>query len=297
MKKAVRLLYLVLIAAIFLCFLAVGAQATELKTGVGYVDASGLRLRASTSTDSEVLSTASYGDTVVVIRQVDDWYLVDYNLDVGYMAAEYVQFKAVENAELGNGQANSTVNIRSKPSSDGSLVLSLAEGEKANIIGINNGWYKVTYGSEVGYVRSDLLTLTEVPHGNSSGGGSVSSVSSQLISYAQNYLGTRYVWGGTTPSGFDCSGFTRYVYAAFGYSLNRTAANQLGNGTSVSKSSLAVGDLVFFANTYSSSAAATHVGIYVGNGQFIHAASGGVKITNLSDSFYASRYVGARRIL
>lgn len=108
------------------------------------------------------------------------------------------------------------------------------------------------------------------------------------------YLGTPYVWGGTTPSGFDCSGFTRYVYKQLGYTLSRTAGQQLGNGYAVS--SLQPGDLVFFDNTYATSAAASHVGIYIGNNQFVHAASGGVKVTSLSDSYYASRYIGARRI-
>ena len=115
-----------------------------------------------------------------------------------------------------------------------------------------------------------------------------------MVDLAKQYLGTPYVWGGTTTSGFDCSGYTKYVYAQLGYTLNRTAAQQLSNGSAVTN--LQVGDLVFFNNTYSSSLAATHVGIYTGDNQFIHAAAGGVKITDLSDSFYASRYVGARRI-
>ena len=97
------------------------------------------------------------------------------------------------------------------------------------------------------------------------------------------------------PSGFDCSGYHKVCLCKqLGYTLNRTAAQQLSNGSAVTN--LQVGDLVFFNNTYSSSLAATHVGIYTGDNQFIHAAAGGVKITDLSDSFYASRYVGARRI-
>ena len=94
--------------------------------------------------------------------------------------------------------------------------------------------------------------------------------------------------------GLDCSGFTQYLCKQLGYTIKRTAAQQLSNGSAVTN--LQVGDLVFFNNTYSSSLAATHVGIYTGDNQFIHAAAGGVKITDLSDSFYASRYVGARRI-
>lgn len=97
------------------------------------------------------------------------------------------------------------------------------------------------------------------------------------------------------PSGFDCSGFTQYVFRQCGYSINRTADAQYSNGSYVSYDSLQAGDLVFFANTYSASGI-THVGIYIGGGEFIHAANGGVKISSLSESYYSSRYYGARRI-
>ena len=122
-----------------------------------------------------------------------------------------------------------------------------------------------------------------------------SGSSSSIVSVAQNYLGVPYVWGGTSPSGFDCSGFTQYVFRQCGYSINRTADAQYSNGSYVSYDSLQAGDLVFFANTYSASGI-THVGIYIGGGQFIHAANGGVKISSLSESYYSSRYYGARRI-
>lgn len=295
MKQASRVLRLALTLVFLIAALTVVASATELKLGVGIVESSGLRLRAKPNTDAEVLSTASYGDTVVVIRDTGNgWFLVDYNLDIGYMSKDYLTFKAAENVELGDGEANTAVvNLRSSPSADGELLAQMTEGQKARIIGINSTFYKVIFNDTTGYVRSDLLALTEAPLYNSTG---ASSIGSQMVSYAYNYLGVSYVWGGTTPSGFDCSGFTKYVCNAFGYKINRTAADQLGNGSSVSKSELKPGDLVFFANTYASSAAATHVGIYVGNNQFIHAASGGVKVTSLSDSYYACRYVGARRI-
>ncbi len=293
MKRSLRIAFLLCLVILLFGALSICASATELKTGIGIVDGSGLRLRAKPNTDAEIISTAAQGDTVVIIRQVDDWYLVDYNLDIGYMSADYIIFKERENVELGYGKVNTaSVNMRSTPSTDGDLVVQLAQGEKAYIIGFNCGWYKVQYNGLTGYIRSDLMELTEPPIANSN--GSYVSAAEQLVSYAMNYLGTPYVWGGTSPSGFDCSGFTKYCYNAFDVNLNRTAAQQLGNGTKVDQ--LAVGDLVFFGNTYASSAAATHVGIYIGNNQFIHSANGGVKITSLSDSYYASRYVGARRI-
>ena len=123
----------------------------------------------------------------------------------------------------------------------------------------------------------------------------VQTIGEQIVNYAYNFLGTPYVWGGTSTNGFDCSGFTQYVFKQMGYSIKRTAAQQLTCGYEVSN--LQLGDLVFFENTYTTGADASHVGIYVGNNEFIHAASGGVKVTSLSDDYYAARYVGARRVI
>ena len=289
MKKLIRTLTLTIgVCLALLC----SVQAIELKTGIGIVETNGLRLRAKPSTEADILDNASYGDNVVIIRESGDFYLVDYNLQIGYMSKQYVTFKERENIELGYGNVvDASVNMRAKPDPSSDLLAVLNAGNKAYIIGLNCGWYKVQYNGLTGYIRSDLLELTEKPKTNT--GGAVSA-GQQLVDLAKQYLGTPYVWGGTTTSGFDCSGYTKYVYAQLGYTLNRTAAQQLSNGVSVT--SLQVGELVFFNNTYSSSLAATHVGIYIGDNQFIHAAAGGVKITDLSDSFYASRYVGARRI-
>lgn len=274
--------------------ISISASATELKTGIGVVETS-LRLRESASTNSDTISIASPGDNVVIIREVDGWYLVDYNLDIGYMSSDYITFKERENVELGDGRINtSTVNLRSQPSTSSEMLCQMSYGDEAYIIGFNCGWYKVQYEGLTGYVRSDLMELTEQPVYNSSA-SSVSNVGQQIADLGLQYIGTPYVWGGTTTSGFDCSGFTQYVFRQMGYSLNRTAAQQLNNGYAVTD--LQPGDLVFFNNTYSTSAAASHVGIYIGNNQFVHSASGGVKVTSLSDSYYASRYIGARRIV
>jgi peptidoglycan DL-endopeptidase CwlO len=112
-----------------------------------------------------------------------------------------------------------------------------------------------------------------------------------VVGIAMQYLGVPYVWGGASPSGFDCSGFSMYVYAKMGVSLPHHAASQYGMGTSVSRDQLEAGDLVFFNGL-------GHMGIYIGGGQFIHAPHSGdvVKISSLSDSWYASTWVGARRL-
>ena len=120
----------------------------------------------------------------------------------------------------------------------------------------------------------------------------------EIVEYAKQYLGYRYVPGGGTPStGFDCSGFTSYVYKHFGISLSRTSKDQAKNGTAVEKNNLQLGDILIFNNT--ANTAIGHVGIYIGDNNFIHASnpSEGVKITSLSSSYYKSRYVGARRVI
>lgn len=116
----------------------------------------------------------------------------------------------------------------------------------------------------------------------------------QLTATASNYIGTPYRYGGTTASGFDCSGFTQKVFAELGISLSRTTSSQYAQGTAVSKSNLQVGDLVFF-NT--SGSGVSHVGIYVGNNSFTHASSSkGVTTSKLSESYWSTRYIGARQI-
>ena len=288
--KHLRIGTKLLFTALLLFILAAAASAIELKTGIGTVTAGGLRLRATASTDGEILANADLYDKVVIIREVNGWYLVDYNLQIGYMSADYLEFDPVKNIELGYGRASEcSVNLRASPSPDGELIRAIPLGEKAYIIGFNNCWYKVQYDGSVGYIRSDLLELTEKPVGN--GGGSLGA---NVVAFAKEYLGTPYVWGGTKPSGFDCSGFTRYVANNFGVYIGRTADDQLDYGYAVD--SLSPGDLVFFERTYGSGARATHVGIYAGDGYFVHAANGGVKVTALSDDYYASRYIGARRI-
>src|SRR5436190_14416120 len=115
------------------------------------------------------------------------------------------------------------------------------------------------------------------------------SFGSRLVGFAEHFVGTRYAWGGTSPSGFDCSGLVQFVYAHFGIPLPRTTYGQFGRGRRVGRWGLRPGDLVFFEGV-------GHVGMYIGNGRFIHAPHTGtrVRIQTLA-GWYGSEFVGARR--
>ena len=319
-------LLLLLAVAFSLALPAFAADNGGIKSGVGYVDTSSLRLRSAPNTSSSTLAYANKNEVVVILEQSGNWYKVLYNLKEGYMSANYLRTSTVKNVELGYGKVNYTsVNMRSGPGTSHSILGKSSKGDLAYIIGINKQWYKVIWNDTICYIRSDYLTLTEAPYENKASAKSPlffrdgkstgtavsvaalknsanymqstsSPTSNAIISTAKKYIGVPYLWGGTTPSGFDCSGFVQYVFKAHGISLNRTCETQYKHGTYVSKSNLQPGDLVFFQNTYK--AGISHVGIYIGNGQFIHASSSkGVVISNLSSSYYVSHYYGARRIL
>ena len=264
MKRFSKFLAVAFILVTLIATLAITAGATELKTGIGTVTASSLRLRAKNNTDAEILTSASYGDQVVVLRRVGDWYLVDYNLYIGYMHADYITVKERENIDLGLGSVNpAVVNMRSGPSTTDSVVTQVYGSELVQIIGFNCDWYKVIYEGQTGYIRSDLVTLTQKPSCNtgtacptagvsSSGSSSTSyaapavSTTQQLVEFSKKYIGYPYVWGGTSPSGFDCSGYVCWVYNENGISLPRTAREQSRVGRAVNKKDLQPGDIVAF---------------------------------------------------
>jgi len=159
------------------------------------------------------------------------------------------------------------------------------------------GIFNILFGLLIGKLFSNTTNSSPTPTTNPSSvlgsTGTGSATGQALIATGQKYMGVPYVWGGTTTSGFDCSGFTQYVMKENGITIPRTAAEQYATGTAVEKSNLKVGDLVFFT-TYKPGA--SHVGFYMGNGKFLHASSAAKQVTvnSLSEQYYVDHYIGAR---
>ena len=224
---------------------------------------------------------------VSVIEDLDDWFRVSYNDCTGFIPPEYIELLKYDEAFETYGVVDAEEMSLLKEADGGSEVLAtLKDGDRVEVTGLDNGWFAVR--SDEGSSEQASTETAAV----SSGSGSA------VVDFAMQYLGVPYAYGGTSGSGFDCSGFTMYVYSNFGVSLAHGATPQLNNGTAVSQSELQPGDLVFFFGTYNTSSAASHVGIYVGGNQFIHAStSRGVIISSLGESYYANRYLTARRVL
>jgi cell wall-associated NlpC family hydrolase len=209
------------------------------------------------------------------------------------------------------------VTLRDGPGTDNDSITTVDEGTKARVLDRENGWYKLRFPKgTVAWVRSDYLTAYHETASSSRSSHHyayssrrrrhghtpevVSSLTemgdSAVLQDAYSMRGTRYGYGHASRGVTDCSGFTSQVYARHGVHLPRTAAEQSGVGQRVGKGSLKKGDLVFFHTGRSQRV--NHVGMYIGNGKFIHASSGGgkVQVNSLGDGYYSRRFVGARRV-
>lgn len=204
--------------------------------------------------------------------------------------------------------SNASAHFRSGPSTSTQSLDKLPKNTRITITGEENDWYKVSYNGKNGYISKSLVTEGEPPATTSSRSqeeprtvtssteANIQSSSNNVVQVAETYIGSRYVSGGSSPSGFDCSGFTQYVYGKCGITLSRTSYTQATQGTSVNKSELQPGDLLLFH--YYGSSSIGHVGIYVGDGKFIHAANSnrGVVYDSIISGYYADNYAGARRL-
>jgi len=188
------------------------------------------------------------------------------------------------------------LNIRQQASTDATVVGMVPYAGKVKILGLEPDWARVSYEGIEGYVaRRYLVVPSEFVYKMPSRGTSVTSKGDAVAEFAKKYLGVPYVYGGTSPNGFDCSGLVYYVYKQFGVTLNRVAADQMANGAAVSVAEMRPGDIVGFHNK---SGYVNHIGIYVGGGMMIHAPQSGetVRLESVVTGNYSRRISGVRRI-
>ena len=293
----------------------------------GVVTASNLFVRASTGTGSQAITTLPYGTVVELLAYDGSWYKISYNGGKeGYASAEYISLDlslAVSTPYIVYGYINATkLNIREHTDTSSKSLTLLTMGTCVEILASDGLWYKIKTASGVeGYASADYVSLTPVeepedsdvtnptPTTNVAPTSNVPEATAPVtdemfqkgqesVSEAKKYLGRPYVWAAEGPSSFDCSGFTMYVMNVFGIKLPHQSGMQYNYGYSVSKDNLIPGDLVFFSSKRTSGVA--HVGIYIGDGNFIHASSGSAKsvtISPLSANYYTTHYLGARRLL
>lgn len=191
-------------------------------------------------------------------------------------------------------RCNDALNLRSRPV-DGTVLRMIRAGKIAQLLDVTQeGWYKVTYGTTTGYVSADYCQMVHSQdYANTE---ATNTLRDDIVDYAFDWLGVRYIYGGASMYGTDCSGFTMSVFANFGYTLSHGAAYQYRSAQKVTTAQREAGDLVFFSSNTSSGV--EHVGIYIGGGQFIHAStSRGVIISSLRESYYANHYLGAARVI
>ncbi len=281
-------------------------------TGTVTTDNSVLRMREEANTGSTVLKKLADGTQVEILDTLEGWYHISCSGLTGYVSGDYITLNSSEEESVSPEEAvvplsetpaatsdtetepvyvrvvNGPLNIRTGPGTDYDKASQLATGRIVEVLSQEEDWYQI----EGGYICADYVAQADPSEAAASG------KAQEIVDYALQFVGYPYVYGGSSPKGFDCSGFTSYVYKHFGYSLNRSASNQLDNGTPVSMSELQPGDLVIFKKG-TTSKRATHVGLYIGNNQFVHASTSkvGVIISKLSDSYYTKGFVGGRRII
>ncbi|MBQ4651303.1 MAG: SH3 domain-containing protein [Oscillospiraceae bacterium] len=282
----------------------------------GYINGDYVRFRSGPSTSYSIINNYNRGKQLTVTGTSGDWTAAIIDGREGYVFSQYVTLNSttgdsdsssenvdtsVDNSVVVNPVdptdgyvKGNNVRMRSGPSMSASVIGEYFYGNKLTITGTSGDWTAVTINGEKGYIYSQYVAkgTMSLP---SVGGTGDAALGSEIAQYACQFVGTRYIWGGSSPEGFDCSGLVYYVYKQHGYTLNRVAEDQARNGVHVDADQLQPGDILCF---YSGGSYIGHVGIYIGDGKFVHAANSatGVVITELS-GYYSTRGFEARRIV
>ena len=262
-----------------------------------------LNVRETPSADSSMVGKMPKNAAGEILETLDGWYKIQSGDVTGYVSADYLitgeeaAARAEEVKQTIATVKTPTLNVREEPNTECSILALMPQGEELNVLEDLSGWVKVDLDNTNGFISKDYvdisvqlpkaMTMTEVRYGNG-----VSDVRVDLISYATQFVGNPYVWGGTSlTNGADCSGFTMSVFKKFGISLPRTSGAQSGVGKKISPSSARAGDLIFYA----SGGHVNHVALCIGGGRVVHASNPrtGIKTSNM---YYRKPYC-ARRVL
>lgn len=265
---------------------------------MGTVNVNVLNVRSQPTTSSEIVSKTYLGQKLSIISKEGNWYKIKTNNDqTAYVYSSYVS----EEAKPSNTSEEKTqdlgivnvpiLNLRESNSTGSKILGKLYQNESVSIKETIGDWYYITTSNN----RSGYVFSTYISKGNPSNTVSKNDIRTQVVEYAKQFLGNRYVYGGNSlTNGIDCSAFTQQVLRKFGYTINRTSATQINNGRRISANELLPGDLVF----YGFSGVISHVGMYIGDGKIIHASDPkrGILISGLYTQG-AKPYIGATRII
>ena len=244
----------------------------NVELGYGVVNDTQVNIRSGPGTKYASLGKYTPGEKAYIIGINNQWYKVIYNGQICYIRSDYLDVTEIPY----ENQASTK-----KP-------IFFIDGKSTGV--------KVSADALNGNVTPPQQPEQEEPSAPSVPDVPASELAASIIAMGKKYIGVPYKWAGTTPKGFDCSGFVMYVFGAHGITLPHNSRSMYSHGTSVAKKDLKPGDLVFFYG--SNKNVINHVGIYIGNGQFIHASSSkGITITGLESSYYVNHYYGAKRIL
>lgn len=260
---------------------------------VPVVTADTLNVRSDAGTDYDRVGTLKKGTEVTILETLDGWYKISSGELTGYVSADYISLDGTVPQE--GLVLTGVLNVRSGPGTDYERLGTVRMGTTVTILNTEGGWYKVSTGSLTGYVSADYVAIMD-DLGSSPLGAAAAALAISLV-------GSRYVYGAEGPSTFDCSGLTYYIYKQLGRTLSRGSSGQYrNNGSFVPASQVEPGDLVFFFDPRFDGSGGTlpttHMGIYVGNGKFIHASTTTYRVQydDLYGSYYTPYIVGFKRI-
>lgn len=258
--------------------------------GMSVISSGNLNIRQEASTDSEVIGILTNHNACELLEDAGEWYKVTSGKVTGYVNKQYLvtgdEAEAIAQQEIKTVATvnTETLNVRAEKSTEAAVLSQVGNSEAFTVNSVADGWVEISVDDSVGYISQDYVTLAQaLPTAKTieqvKYGDGVSDVRASVVSYALQFVGNRYVWGGTSlEKGVDCSGFTMRILGKYGISLPHSSKAQPSYGTKISASEAKPGDLFF----YGSGRSISHVAIYIGNGQIVHASNkrDGIKVSN-----------------